>query len=427
MNAYKEAPWLIAVARVFANTPIYAVGGAVRNPLMGLPMSDIDLCGPARPEEVMALCENTPVHAYLRAAHFGTVELHVTDEDGKRHMAEYTTFREDSYRCGHRPDAVRFANSIEVDCLRRDFSVNAMYRRLLTDDFGEVIDPTGGLDHLKKGILHTVTQDPDHVLGDDGLRILRAVRFEAELGLMPTASLLASLQKNAHLLSDIAPERLRDEWQKIIMADFRYPSIQRKQGATFCGLHTLHTCDAWQYVAGAMPYEEDCVEALARLEVPNGLPLFPARMAMLLLHADPSDLSHCVHLCFAKKDVTLASLLIACTQACESQTLTLFEGAQFGRDALRFACASLEALHSPSLDFAKKMDDRLQTRPCHLKELSINGHDLLPLLKKHQRAPKEMSALLHTLWEHVVNDQVANERTDLLQYVEDLLDRFPVF
>ena len=74
---------------------------------MGLPLSDVDMCGPARPERVMALCEGTQVRAVLRAAHFGTVELHVTDEDGVRHMAEYTTFREDSYRCGHRPDAVR--------------------------------------------------------------------------------------------------------------------------------------------------------------------------------------------------------------------------------------------------------------------------------------------------------------------------------
>lgn len=62
------------------------------------------------------------MRAVLRAAHFGTVELHVTDECGVRHMAEYTTFREDSYRCGHRPDAVRFTTDIGVDARRRDFA-----------------------------------------------------------------------------------------------------------------------------------------------------------------------------------------------------------------------------------------------------------------------------------------------------------------
>ena len=90
-DALTGAPWLLAVARVFerAGEPVYLVGGAVRNPLMRLPLSDVDVCGPARPERVMALCEGTEVRAVLRAAHFGTVELHVTDADGARHMAEY--------------------------------------------------------------------------------------------------------------------------------------------------------------------------------------------------------------------------------------------------------------------------------------------------------------------------------------------------
>ena len=148
-DALTGAPWLLAVARVFerAGEPVYLVGGAVRNPLMGLPLSDVDVCGPARPERVVALCEGTDVRAVLRAAHFGTVELHVTDADGARHMAEYTTFREDSYRCGHRPDAVRFTTDISVDALRRDFSVNALYRRLHDGALGPVIDPTGGRRH----------------------------------------------------------------------------------------------------------------------------------------------------------------------------------------------------------------------------------------------------------------------------------------
>ena len=155
---------------------VYAVGGAVRNTLMGLPVSDVDLCGAARPDEVQGYCEGTEISARLRAAHFGTVELHTGG-----HMAEYTTFRQDSYRGGHQPFAVRFADSIDEDALRRDFSVNALYAPL--NDPGRVLDPTGGLKHLEARILHTVTADPDRVFKDDGLRILRAARFQAELGL----------------------------------------------------------------------------------------------------------------------------------------------------------------------------------------------------------------------------------------------------
>lgn len=122
-DALTGAPWLLAVVRVFerAGEPVYLVGGAVRNPLMGLPLSDVDMCGPARPERVMALCEGTQVRAVLRAAHFGTVELHVTDECGVRHMAEYTTFREDSYRCGHRPDARALYHGHRRGCTKARF------------------------------------------------------------------------------------------------------------------------------------------------------------------------------------------------------------------------------------------------------------------------------------------------------------------
>ena len=137
----------------------------------------------------------------------------------------YTTCREDSYRCGHRPDAVRFTTDISVDALRRDFSVNALYRRLHDVALGPVIDPTGGRRHLEQGVLHTVTPDPHRVLRDDGLRILRAARFQAELYLAPTPALLDSLARHAPLLKDIACERLRDEWQKILLADLRLSLI----------------------------------------------------------------------------------------------------------------------------------------------------------------------------------------------------------
>ena len=140
------APWLLTVAAVFerGGKPLYAVGGAVRNALMGLDAYDVDVCGPATPDEVARLCEGTPVRAVLRAAHFGTVELHAADHTG-RHMAEYTTFRVDSYRGGHQPSAVCFADSPEIDALRRDFSVNALYRPLHANPDAPVavIDPHG--------------------------------------------------------------------------------------------------------------------------------------------------------------------------------------------------------------------------------------------------------------------------------------------
>ena len=112
-----SAPWLSAMARVFdrADAPLYVVGGGVRNPLMGLDMSDADVCGPLLPEEVCRICEGTEVRTRIRAAALGTVELYVTDENGVEQMAEYTAWRQDVYDGGHTPSAVRFTTDIAVD------------------------------------------------------------------------------------------------------------------------------------------------------------------------------------------------------------------------------------------------------------------------------------------------------------------------
>ena len=391
-DALTGAPWLLAVARVFerAGEAVYLVGGAVRNPLMGLPLSDVDMCGPARPERVMALCEGTQVRAVLRAAHFGTVELHVTDEDGVRHMAEYTTFREDSYRCGHRPDAVRFTTDIGVDALRRDFSVNALYRRLYDGELGPVIDPTGGQKHLEQGVLHTVTADPDRVLRDDGLRILRAARFQAELDLAPTPELLDSLARHASLLRDIACERLRDEWQKTLLADLRYPMLKRRAPATASGLKTLRDCGAWPYLLDA-PYDVEAVNALAALGWEDA-PL-AGRLALLLREMKPSEL--------------------------QSALLRLHFST---RDAVTYAAVAFQALGDAADEArAKGALDALRDAPWSLRELAVGGDALMPLLTARGVPARQMGRLLETLWRMAVEGHIQNETAALLRAADEWL------
>ena len=420
-DALTGAPWLLAVARVFerAGEPVYLVGGAVRNPLMHLPLSDVDMCGPARPERVMALCEGTEVRAVLRAAHFGTVELHVTDADGARHMAEYTTFREDSYRCGHRPDAVRFTTDISVDALRRDFSVNALYRRLHDGALGPVIDPTGGRRHLEQGVLHTVTPDPDRVLRDDGLRILRAARFQAELDLAPTPALLDSLTRHASLLKDIACERLRDEWQKILLADLRYPMLKRRAPATASGLKTLRDCGAWPFLVDA-PYGEEAVAALAALDWENA-PL-AGRLALLLRGMEPSDLqSALLRLRFSNRDAALAARYAAALRCAYADA---FETVKLGRDAVAYAAAAFHALGDTAGEArAAGALDTLRDAPWSLRELAVGGDELMPLLAARAVPARQMGRLLEALWRMAAEGQTANETAALLGAAEEWLNR----
>lgn len=409
-NALAGAPWLRAMARVFADTPLYLVGGAVRNPLMCLPLSDMDVCGPARPERVCALCEGTEVRAVLRAAHFGTVELHLQDENGVRHMAEYTTWREDSYRCGHRPDSVRFTEDIRVDALRRDFSVNAMYRRVYEDRLGDVIDPTGGLAHLRAGVLHTVSENPDRVLGEDGLRILRAARFQAQLDLRPTPALRESLRRNAPLLADIARERLRDEWEKTVMADLRYPTLKRREPGAAAGLATLQACGAWPYLAGGLAYDEEAARALCRLRSPA----LPARLALLLRAARPEEArSTLLTLRFSLHDADCAARYLSALRLPDAAP---FAWAQLGPDALAFAQDAFSALDDEAgLARAQSAARTLAGKPLSLRELSLNGDDLKPLFAKNGLPPRQMGRTLQALWQAAVEGRVPNTKEALLQ------------
>lgn len=420
-DALTGAPWLLAVARVFerAGELVYLVGGAVRNPLMGLPLSDVDVCGPARPERVMALCEGTEVRAVLRAAHFGTVELHVTDADGARHMAEYTTFREDSYRCGHRPDAVRFTTDISVDALRRDFSVNALYRRLHDGALGPVIDPTGGRRHLEQGVLHTVTPDPDRVLRDDGLRILRAARFQAELDLAPTPALLDSLTRHASLLKDIACERLRDEWQKILLADLRYPMLKRRAPATASGLKTLWDCGAWPFLVDAS-YDAEAAAALAALGWEDA-PL-AGRLALLLRGMEPSDLqSALLRLRFSNRDAALAARYAAALRCAYADA---FETVKLGRDAVAYAAAAFHALGDTAGEArAAGALDTLRDAPWSLRELAVGGDALMPLLAARAVPARQMGRLLEALWRMAAEGQITNETAALLGAADEWLNR----
>lgn len=409
-NALAGAPWLRAMARVFADTPLYLVGGAVRNPLMGLPLSDMDVCGPARPERVCALCEGTEVRAVLRAAHFGTVELHLQDENGVRHMAEYTTWREDSYRCGHRPDSVRFTEDIRVDALRRDFSVNAMYRRVYEDRLGDVIDPTGGLAHLRAGVLHTVSENPDRVLGEDGLRILRAARFQAQLDLRPTPALRESLRRNAPLLADIARERLRDEWEKTVMADLRYPTLKRREPGAAAGLATLQACGAWPYLAGGLAYDEEAARALCRLRSPA----LPARLALLLRAARPEEArSTLLTLRFSLHDADCAARYLSALRLPDAAP---FAWAQLGPDALAFAQDAFSALDDEAgLARAQSAARTLADKPLSLRDLALNGDDLKPFFAKNNIPPRQMGRTLQALWQAAVEGGVPNTKEALLQ------------
>ncbi len=208
--------------------PLYVVGGAVRNSLMGIPVSDIDICSAARPQEIMELCSGMGFKCVQKAIEFGTIEIHA----GKNRF-EYTTFRSDSYGEGgrHRPEAVKFTLSLEEDARRRDFTINALYCGVCD---GTLHDPTGGLEDLKNGVIRAASREPYRVLNDDGLRIMRMVRFAAELGFDIDKNTFETARALRERLRDVSAERIRDELNKILLSDIKYSTPPRRPCCADC-------------------------------------------------------------------------------------------------------------------------------------------------------------------------------------------------
>ena len=200
-----------------AGVTLYAVGGVVRDRLLGRAVYDLDVAASATPEQVEALCRShPPLKAQVRMAGLAALTLSFPGEAGWR-TAEYTSFRRESYRRdgSHRPVFVASGASLEEDALRRDFTVNALYARL-TD--GEVLDPLGaGAEDLAAQRLRT-TRDSGEVFAEDGLRLLRLARFACQLGFEVEKATWRGACRRVDALRSIVPERCGQELARILLS-----------------------------------------------------------------------------------------------------------------------------------------------------------------------------------------------------------------
>jgi len=231
----------------------YAVGGAVRDGLLGEKAGDWDVATDARPEEVREIFPRThPV-----GIEHGTVGVREGDE-----TVEVTTFRVDVETFGRHAE-VRFGASLEEDLARRDFTINAIAWDPVE---GRLIDPFGGIADLEAGTLQTVG-DPDERIPEDYLRILRAFRFRARFGLEVDPDTRAALERHAAGVTNLSYERVRDELMKtfaqcraasVALDDWRTAGVlarllpeiavcfgveQNRHHAHDVGVHTLHVVD----------------------------------------------------------------------------------------------------------------------------------------------------------------------------------------
>ncbi len=208
----------IAHAAEELGVPCYLVGGFVRDKILGRETTDIDIVcvgdGIILAEKVAQKFNPLPeVHCFKN---FGTAQIKTEGLE-----IEFVGARKESYQLDSRKPAVE-TGSLEDDQLRRDFTINAMAISLNKEDHGALIDPFNGVNDLAEGIIKTPLA-PAQTFSDDPLRMMRAIRFAAQLNFVIEEKTFTAIGENASRIKIVSGERIADELNKILLC--KQPSI----------------------------------------------------------------------------------------------------------------------------------------------------------------------------------------------------------
>lgn len=216
---------------------LYVVGGKVRNHLMNIDNDDIDLCSALTLDELEKYFDGTDYELKFKNSSLGTAKILY---NGK--SFDYATLRREVYDAGgkRQPRTVEFIDSIEEDALRRDFSVNAIYYNIKTEQF---FDFCNGIRDISKRTIRCV-KNPNEVLADDGIRILRMVRIAAELNFKISKDTFNAAVKNISNLANISGVSISRELIKI--CDSSFVGVCDKK-AYLKAIKTLNKLRAWKF------------------------------------------------------------------------------------------------------------------------------------------------------------------------------------
>ena len=411
---------------------VFAVGGCVRDSLLGLIPHDYDLCTDATPEQMhRVFADFRQVHAGEK---HGTVGV-VVDGD----VIEITTFRtEGGYDDNRHPGWVRFVPHVEEDLARRDFTVNAMAYHPAEG----YIDPFGGREDLKNHVLRSVG-DPKQRFTEDALRILRGARFAAKYRLTPEENTLRAMVQLRHLMENLARERVFEELCKLLLAasaedllrfaplitavipelDSQIGFDQRNPHHAFdLFTHTAHVTAGtpadlamrWTgllHDAGKVPtffLDEDgrghfyghakpsaaiADTVLRRLKAPTALREEVVQLCLLHMTLIPPE-KKVVRRWLGKLGPELLGKLL------------IFQRSDMGGKGIR-EVGELEQLDAINV----LIDEILAENACFsLKDLAVGGHDLMAL----GYTGKQIGVCLQSLLEQVMDEKLPNEKAALL-------------
>lgn len=406
----------------------FAVGGCVRDAILGRIPADWDITTSAMPEEVKGLFNRT----------IDTGIQHGTVTVMKDHVGyEVTTYRIDGeYEDARHPKEVSFTSNLIEDLKRRDFTINAM----AYNDRAGIVDAFDGIGDLEKGVIRCVGNPKDR-FGEDALRMLRAVRFSAQLGFRIDPETMEAIGELSENLQKISAERIQTELVKLLVSD--HPDYLRKayeSGITKVVLPEFDACMKWetqgdtvgeQTLKGLLQVEKEKVLRLTMLFHDFGVPFQGAeghavsgadlaRSIMRRLKFD-NDTTDKVKKLTAEHERKIknepASVRCAVSQI----------GKELFPYFLKVRKADILSKNPEDQEVLLKELEKLQElyemilkngEAVCMKELAVDGKDLLAA-----GAPqgKKIGEILNTLLQIVLEDPEKNTKEILLSYVSDHL------
>lgn len=417
----------------------YAVGGFVRDNLMGRTVGDFDVTTSALPDEAEQILQQNNVKYIETGLKHGTITAIVNGEP-----VEITTFRADGeYKDNRRPETVCFVSNIKEDLFRRDFTVNAM----AYNDKNGIVDLFGGMQDIENKIIRCVGE-ADKRFKEDALRIMRALRFSAVLGFEIEDKTKAAVFDNMQLLLNVAPERIFTELYKMLKGDNIYnvlndfkevfaviipelaPAFECEQN------NPWHVYNVYQHIIHAVenaPADSDL--RLTMLFHDIGKPLVKTTDSRGIDHfkthaAVSADVAEKILKRFhaSNRIINKVTQLIFYHQSVENVDDIRVKrwlgkiGEEQTRNLFQIRIADLKAHNPKKIDYEVMKINQLLTEleeivaageAFNIKDLAVHGNDLIALGFKGREIGDKLNEILML----VIDERLNNTKEDILKYL----------
>ncbi len=419
----------------------YAVGGCVRDMLLGVTPNDIDFTTNATPDEILHCFSD--FRTFELGKKFGTISV-MNNEN----IYEITTYRIDGkYNDSRHPENVEFSRNLKDDLARRDFTVNAM----AMDRNGNIIDIYGGREDLNNKTVRAVGNAEERFT-EDALRIFRALRFSCKLNFKIEKTTSLAAKKLSTNLSNVHPQRLRDELRALLLTDSAPEIIKEYKEIFFTILPELKECDNFKQITAHHRYDvlthilktlkfapknEEIRFALLFHDIAkpkchttdkagishfNGHPAESAYIAAEILKrfSFPSDFIKKVSLLIKYHDVRFEKprlhikRLLSKLDVDDLRSLLVIQRCDILAQSEYLRTEKLKHIDFIEAELNAVIDERACFK---LKDLAVNGNDIINL----GISGKEIGNILDALLNLVIEEKLINNKSELLNYAKEYL------